>query len=142
MFALAEAGPGRADEGFEVDAIARHVAVFARVFDACSALGCSVPERRARIFHDERHAVVAERLRARLARDFPEVTLASERFDSSYYAGLRVLFGGTSTLKEHVPLADTGVFDWVARLTSNARQRFVASGLGLQLLPLLFRPGS
>ena len=140
MFALAEAGPGRAEDGFEVEAIARHVALFGRVFDASSALGCSVPERRARIFHDERHAVAAERVRERLARDLPQVELASERFESSYYAGLRVLFGGTSTSGDHVPLADTGVFDWVARLTSNARQRFVASGLGIQLLPLLFRP--
>jgi hypothetical protein len=68
------------------------------------------------------------------------VALASERFESRYYAGLRVLFGGTNTAGAHVPLADTGAFDWVARLTSNARQRLIASGFGLQLLSLLFGP--
>jgi hypothetical protein len=142
MFALAEAGPGRAEDGFEIEAIARHVAIFERIFAAASELGCGVPERRATLFHDERRAVAAERLRARLGRDFPQVGFATERFESRYYTGLRVLLGATSTEGKHVPLADTGAFDWVARLTSNARQRFVASGLGLQLLPILFRSPS
>jgi hypothetical protein len=78
-------------------------------------------------------------VQARLARDVPSVEFTRQPFESRYYAGLRVLLGATSPAGEHVPLADTGVFDWVARLTSNARQRFVASGLGLQLLPSLFR---
>jgi len=81
----------------------------------------------------------AERVRERLARDLPHVELALERFESPDYRGLRVLFGGKNAAGEHLPLADTGAFDWVARLTSNARLRFVASGLGIQLLPLLFR---
>jgi hypothetical protein len=142
MFALAEAGPGRAEDGFEVEAIARHAAVLDRIFDASSALGCRVVDRSATIFHDDHRSVAAERVRARLTRDLPHVGLSTERFESTYYAGLRVLLGGTSTEGAHVPLADTGAFDWVARLTSNARQRFVASGLGLQLLPILFRPPS
>src|SRR5262249_24340972 len=91
MFAPAEAGPGRAEDGFEVDAIARHAAVFARVFDASAALGCRVPDRRATIFHDEQRAVAAERVCERLARDLPSVELVRERFDSRYYDGLRVL---------------------------------------------------
>ena len=44
----------------------------------------------------------------------------------------------TVSLREWI---DLGVFDWVAQLTSNRRQRFVASAIGLQLLPLL-RPGA
>jgi len=142
MLALAEAGPGRAEDGFEVDAIARHVAVMDRVFDASRALGCDVPRRRATVFHDARRAVAVERVRARLARDLPHVELVLEPFESRYYDGLRVLFGGTSAAGEHVPLADVAVLDWMARLTSNARQRLVASGLGIQLLPLLFRSSS
>lgn len=68
----------------------------------------------------------------------PRIELRVERFESPYYAGLRVLFGGSDPEGNWVPLADTGAFDWVARLGSNARLRLVASGLGLQLLPLLF----
>lgn len=40
---------------------------------------------------------------------------------------------------EHVPLTDVGLFDCGARLASNRKLRCVASGFGLQLLPLLFR---
>jgi hypothetical protein len=39
-----------------------------------------------------------------------------------------------------VPLIDGGAFAWVARLTSNRRAVYAASGLGSQLVPLLFRP--
>ncbi len=54
-------------------------------------------------------------------------------------SGLRVLYGATTIHGEPMPIADTGVFDWGARLTQNARMRFVASGTGIQLLPVLFR---
>ncbi len=138
LFALAEAGPGRAEDGFEVDAFARHLAVLDRVFEASEALGCSVPARRAVLFHDERRSTAAARVRERLISDLPRIELRVERFESPYYAGLRVLFGGSDPEGNWVPLADTGAFDWVARLGSNARLRLVASGLGLQLLPLLF----
>lgn len=35
---------------------------------------------------------------------------------------------------------DGGAFDRVATLTSNSRMVFVASGMGSQLAPYLFRP--
>jgi hypothetical protein len=37
-----------------------------------------------------------------------------------------------------VPIGDGGTFDWLAKLTSNRRAVFVASGLGAQLVPLAF----
>jgi hypothetical protein len=138
LLALAEAGPGRAEDAFEVDAIARHAALFERVLAASATLGCRFPERRATILHDARRAVAAERVRARLAHDLPHVELAIGPLASPYYAGLRVLLG-VRVDGDDVPLGDIGTFDWVARLTSNASQRLVASGLGLQLMALLFR---
>jgi len=41
---------------------------------------------------------------------------------------------------DDVPLIDGGAFDWVAKLASNRRLVFVASGMGAQLAALLFRP--
>ena len=38
-----------------------------------------------------------------------------------------------------MPLIDGETFEWVAKLTSNRRAVFVASGLATQLLPPLFR---
>jgi len=62
-----------------------------------------------------------------------------EALESAYYGGLRILYGvhgQDDVLREWI---DLGVFDWVAQLTSNRRQRFVARAIGIQLLPLLRR---
>jgi hypothetical protein len=37
-----------------------------------------------------------------------------------------------------VPLVDGGVFDWLAKLTSNRRAVFVATGAGAQLVAIRF----
>lgn len=139
LFAMIEAGRGRADDGFEVDAIARHVAVYDALFDASAALGCAAPDRRATMYVAPKRAVLAGRVRERLATTVPHLTLVEEAFESRYYDGLRVFFGARAANGEHVPLADVGLFDWVARLAANRKLRCVASGFGLQLLPLLFR---
>lgn len=139
LFAMVEAGRARADDGFEVDAIARHVAVYDALFDASAVLGCSAPERRATMYVAPRRAVLAARVRERLAAIVPHLTLVEEAFASRYYDGLRVFFGARAANGVHVPLADVGLFDWVARLAANRKLRCVASGFGLQLLPLLFR---
>lgn len=131
LFALAEAGRARAEDGFEVDAIARHVGVFDRLFDACEAIGHRFPQRRITLFSDARRAVLAERVRERLARELPHVELSRESFESKYYDGIRALFWTRAVTGDDVPIADTGVFDWMSKLTSNHRMRFVASGLGI-----------
>jgi hypothetical protein len=47
--------------------------------------------------------------------------------------GDRIARGG-----QPVPLADGGVFDWLATLTSNRRAAYIASGMGAQIIALLF----
>ena len=66
----------------------------------------------------------------------------SEPFESAYYDGLRVLFGARTADGEHLPIADVGVFDWMAKLTSNRRLRLVATGIGLQLILARFVGGA
>ena len=58
--------------------------------------------------------------------------------ESSYYDGVRLLVDVHGADGQLINLGDVGVFDWMAKLTSNGRARFVAAGFGLQLLPLLF----
>ena len=53
--------------------------------------------------------------------------------------GLRFQVSARSSEGHEMPLIDGGAFDWIARLTSNRRAVYVASGLGTQLLALLFR---
>jgi hypothetical protein len=38
-----------------------------------------------------------------------------------------------------IPLVDGGAFDWLAKLTSDRMAVYIASGLGSQLMPLMFR---
>jgi hypothetical protein len=58
---------------------------------------------------------------------------------STYYDGVRVMFGALGKSGEQVPIGNVGVVDWLSRLTANRRHRFVAGGFGLQLLPIAFR---
>lgn len=138
MFALAEAGRGRADHGFEVDAFVRHLQVWWRLLDTCASLGARFPNRTAKLLVAAAARPIADRLRARLAAELPLLRIEDGPLESGYYAGLRVLFGADAPSGEHANLADTGLFDWVAKLTSDRRLRLVASGFGLQLVPVLF----
>lgn len=140
LFALAEAGRARAEHAFEVDAVVRHLTVFNTLFDRSAALGCVLPCRRATLFASERQSVLASRLQRRIEQELGHVEIVREPFESNYYDGVRVLFGADNSQGEHCPLADVGLFSWVQKLTNNEKLRFVASGVGIQLLPLLFRP--
>jgi hypothetical protein len=138
---LGEAGPGRADDGFEVDAFVRHVSVLDRFLDSLRPLGCEFPGRRATLQVAAGRETLAARVERALASALPHVARVREPFASAYYDGFRVLFGADAPGGEHLNLGDTGVFDWVARLASNRRLRFVASGLGLHRAARLFRAG-
>lgn len=136
LFALAEAGAARADHGFEVDAMAAHAALHLRLFDLAEGSGYRLPDRRATLFAAPGRKAIADRLRARLAG---VIAIEDAELSSNYYDGVRLLIGAKSTHGEHVPLADVGLFDWMPKLTSNRKHRFVASGVGIQLFPILFR---
>jgi hypothetical protein len=138
MFALAEAGRARADHGFEVDAFIRHVQVFWRLLDVCEAAGVRFPQRTAKLLVDDRARPIQVRLTARLTAELPQLRIETGALDSGYYDGLRLLMGANNAAGEHVNLSDTGLFDWMAKLTSDRRYRLVASGFGIQLLPLVF----
>lgn len=140
LLALVEAGPARAEDGFEVGAVERQLRVFDRLFDACAALGCAFPGRRAIVRATDRRDVLARRVAERVGRALPHVAVVREPLDLPYYDGLRVAFGADTVRGEFCPIGDLGLFGWVARLTSNRRLRLVAGGLGLQLAPLVFRP--
>ncbi|MFF2275630.1 hypothetical protein [Agromyces sp. NPDC058126] len=139
MFALAEAGRGRPDDGFEVDAVARQLAVHDRLLDACATeLQIEIGRRRAIVRAAPGAETLGARVRERITETLPHVDIVSEMLDSPYYDGLRVGFGAFGASGGFVEIADLGRFDWVARLRSDHRLRFVASGFGLQLVPLLF----
>jgi hypothetical protein len=140
LFALTEAGPAQAEDRFEIAAVTRAVRVFDRLFDtAGAALGCHFPARRAVVRATPGRETLALRLLERLRESLPHVEVDRKPLDQPYYDGVRVMFGADNTAGDHVPIGDVGVFDWLGKLTANRRQRFVAAGFGLQLMPLAFR---
>jgi hypothetical protein len=140
LFVLAEAGPGEPEDGFELAAIGRQLACFERLVEhATRTLGCRFPNRRFVVKTARSRSVLRDRVCQRLQELFPQTMIATEEFESNYYDGLRVLFGAETTSGEFCQLSDLGLFNWVGKLLSNRRIRFVASGFGIQLLPVLFR---
>jgi hypothetical protein len=145
LFALAEAGFANAEHAFEVDAMVRHASVFLRLFDlAEEALDLVVPKRRFTLHVADRQVALADRLEARLRATHPSVPIDRKPdFASNYYDGVRLLVDAESEKTGGmVQLGDVGLFDWMSKLTSNSRTRFVAAGLGIQLLSILFSRSS
>jgi hypothetical protein len=140
MFALADAGPGRAEDAFEVDAILGQLGVFQRVLDEAERSLAYRFQRRMLLLATSERGVLAQRVAARLSMAYPALELARGSLESPYYAGIRFNLEVSSESAGWSQIADIGLFDWVARLTSNARMRFVAGGFGLQLMHLLFDP--
>jgi hypothetical protein len=138
LLALAEAGSALPNHGFEVTTMASHAALFVDLFDRAASLGYTFSDRRARLLVASHRTAIGDRLAALLAETLPGVPVERGELDSTYYDGVRLLVGARTSAGDLVELGDVGLFDWVAKLTSNRRLRLVASGLGIQLFPLLF----
>ncbi|NUO48903.1 MAG: hypothetical protein HOV80_08610 [Polyangiaceae bacterium] len=138
LFTPVVGGPARADDGFEVEAVAQIVGVFDRLMSSCETIGASFANRRARIFKSEARPVLAARARAMLADSHPHIAIEEVTLESTYYAGLRVMLFADAPAAPGVNIADVGVFDWIEKLLSNRRMRFVAGGFGIELVPKVF----
>jgi len=140
MLALADAGRARADHGFDVDAVVRHAVVIHRLLDSWQASsGTPIGNRVVSLGCTDAARPIRDRLARRLADELPAVAIAEGPAPAPYYAGLRALVDVDAPSGKRVNVADTGLFDWMSQLMSDRRYRFVASGLGLQLLPLMFQ---
>ncbi len=138
LFTPVVGGAARPEDGLEVEAIAEIVGVFDRLMNACETIGSSFPGRRARIFKSEARAVLAARVRKALETSYPHLGLEEVSLESTYYAGLRVMLLADAPAAAGINIADIGVFDWIEKLLSNRRMRFVAGGFGLELVPKVF----
>jgi hypothetical protein len=138
LFAMVEAGLGKAEDGFEVEAIVRAIATFDRLFELASKDGAKFPNKKMVIRSTPAREVLRDRAIAALRAKLPQVAIEKEPLDAAYYDGLRIMFGADSKSGAFVPIGDLGIFDWMKKLTGNHRQRLVASGFGLQLVPIVF----
>jgi hypothetical protein len=138
LFALSDAGRARPNHEFEVSAVLRQIGVYSRLLESCEALGLAFPDRAVILRASDDRQVLGDRIAKALASSHPALRVHREPLESAYYGGLRVGFGAADRADEFQEVVDLGVFNWVARYVSDARQRFVASAIGIQLLALLF----
>jgi hypothetical protein len=135
IFCLATAGRERQDHGFLVDSLAEHIATHLHALDRLEQHGYTFPNRRVRILASAERATLGDRIAATV----PRIPVERSALDHPYYGGLRFMIHAGSAGGDDIPLIDGGAFDWVARLASNHRFVFVASGMGAQLAAHLFR---
>ncbi|HUJ59092.1 MAG TPA: hypothetical protein VLX92_11390 [Kofleriaceae bacterium] len=133
IFVLASAGRERADHGFAVAALVRHVRVQLAALDRLEQHGYAFGARRVEVLARPDRVALADRVAA-------ELGASRGALDHPYYdGGVRYRLWATARDGSELPLGDGGVFGWVARLTANHRQVYVASGMGAQLVPHAFR---
>ena len=135
LFALASAGAELEGHAFTVQTLLLHIRTLLAAFDRLEHHGYSFGERRVELLATPERATIAERIATELGTKATTALL-----EHAYYSGgIRYKLWVTAPDGTTLPLVDGGTFDWVAKLTSNRRAIFVATGAGAQLMALRFR---
>lgn len=133
IFCLASAGRETKDHGFTVDTLARHITTIQRALDRLEQHGYRFGQRRVDILATAEKSAVGDRIANAVGG-------TRKLLEHPYYnGGVRYMFWVTHESGELVPLIDGGLFDWVAKLTSNRRAVYVTTGMGAQLAAFAFR---
>lgn len=133
IFVLASGGREQKDHAFAVDTLVRHITTLQRALDRCEQHGYAFGARRVEVFARDDHGALGDRVAAAVGG-------VRKPLEHPYYSGgVRYMLWATTSSGDEVPLGDGGLFDWLGTLTANRRNVYVASGMGAQLVPLVFR---
>src|SRR5262245_24607286 len=156
IFVLASGGIETKDHAFTADTLERHIRTMLAALDRLERHGYSFGARRVDILATPQRAAIADRVASSLAATPPGATppgatptgatppgatsIERKLLEHAYYSGgMRYMLWVTPPDGDQLPLADGGCFDWLAKLTSNRRAVYVASGAGAQQIPIRFR---
>jgi hypothetical protein len=138
IFVLASGGVETQGHGFTVETFTRHVRTMLGALDRLELHGYAFGERRVDILATAARAALGDRVGEELEK--LGTVVRRKVLEHAYYSGgLRFMIWVTAPDGHEVPLVDGGAFDWLARLSSNRRAVYVASGTGAQLITLRFR---
>lgn len=133
IFVLGSGGRERKDHAFAVEALVRHITTLQHALDRLEQHGYQFGRRRVEVLATEERAAIGDRVAAATGG-------LRKVLEHPYYSGgIRYMLWVTTPGGDEVPLGDGGLFDWLATLTSNQRNVYVASGLGAQLVGVAFR---
>jgi hypothetical protein len=123
------------DHRFTIDSVLRHIRTMFSALDRLERDGYAFGARRVDVVATAGRAAVGDRIAEELGP-----TATRKPLEHAYYsAGLRYTLWVTDPEGTPVPLIDGGAFDRLARLTSNRRAIYAATGAGAQLIPFQFR---
>jgi hypothetical protein len=132
IFCLTSAGRESKDHAFAVDALTHHITTLQRALDRLEQHGYQFGARRVDVLATTERSALADRVAKAVGGE-------RKLLEHPYYnGGVRYMLWVTHASGEQIPLGDGGLFDWVAKLTTNARNVYVASGLGAQLVAYAF----
>jgi hypothetical protein len=135
IFVLASGGRETEDHGFTVDACVRHIRTMLDALERLERLGLAFGKRRVEVIATAERGEVADRI----AASFADLATRKSLEHAYYSGGLRFQIWVTAPDGSEVPLIDGGAFDWLAKLASNRRAVYIATGAGSQLIALRFR---
>ncbi len=135
IFVLASGGSEAQDHGFTVETLVCHVRTVLGALDRLEQAGFAFGARRVDILATPDRSTLGDRIATQLG----EIAVRKSLGHAYYSGGLRYTLWVTTPDGIEVPLFDGGAFDWLAKLTSNRRAVYVASGGGAQLIALRFR---
>jgi hypothetical protein len=136
IFCLASAGREQKDQAFVVSELSTHIATYRTALDRLERAGFSFPNRHLALLATPERAPLADRI----AKGIAGLEIERRPLEHPYYDGLRFMLWCGAGSGGGVPLIDGGAFDWMGTLTANRKMVFVASGMGSQLVSVLFRP--
>jgi hypothetical protein len=147
LFSMVTAGRDRGSLAFEMESLREHLGIYLGFLGRLGSAGYAVRDVKVFVSDTERNEQRLGRARAEvlepLAAEFPEVTLELDRTREqgrNYYTGLCLRLDATDVTGRQMNLADGGFTDWTRRLLSNAKERLLVSGMGIELIPKRFRP--
>jgi hypothetical protein len=134
IFVLASGGSETRDHEFTVATAVLHVRTMLGALDRLERAGYAFGARRVDVLATPERAPLGDRI----AGELGGIALRKPLGHRYYTGGLRFMLWVTAPDGALIPLFDGGVFDWLAKLTSNRRAVYVASGGGAQLIALRF----
>jgi hypothetical protein len=139
IFVLATGGRERKDHALLVEGLVEHIRTMLAALERLEAHGYAFGARRVDVLATPERSAVADRIASAL----DGVSTQRRALEHAYYSGgLRFTLWVHDRAGNELPLIDGGAFDWLARLSSNARHVFLASGMGAQLAALRCRVGA
>lgn len=148
LFSLVTAGRDRGSLAFELESLREHLGLYLGFLRRLGTMGFHIAAVDVAVSDTARHEGRLERARAEvlkpLAAEYPDATLRidlTREQGRSYYSGLCLSIDALNREGMRLNLADGGFTTWTQRLLSNAKERLLVSGIGIELLVKLFRQG-